>query len=94
MKKTPILIAALAVALITTAGACQEDPNDDRSDAAGGKEADRYEDTSDVTVWRNADDVPNIVTFCADGQMFWSTLSSDGYKQPAVGILPNRECGR
>lgn len=86
--------AALVAALVLTAGSCQEYPSQDRSDEAGGRTADDYADTSQVTVWRNVDNVPNIVTFCADNQMFWATLSVDGQRAPAVGILPDRECGR
>ena len=96
MKKRYLIPAALFVALVTTAGSCQEQPYDDRSSEAGGSEADNYADTTDVTVYRNVDDVPNVVSFCAGGVRFFSTLSSDGYKTPTLLTAPDafQDCQR
>ena len=97
MKKRYLIpAAALAVALVTTAGSCQETPSADRSDEAGGSDADNYSDTSDVTVYRNVDDAPNVISFCAGGVRFFSTLSSDGYKTPTLLAAPDdfQDCQR
>lgn len=84
MKKITVVIAVAGLAL----AGCGEYASQDRSEEAGGRGADSYADTSNVTVWRNVDNVPNIATFCADGQKFWATLSVDGQRAPAVGIIP------
>lgn len=75
MKKR-VLLAALAL-LSLTAAECTSADRADRS-------VDFTEDATEVTLVRNADDVPNVVLFCAGGERFASTLSSDGAKNPAL----------
>lgn len=87
------LWAGIAVAGVVLLGAQSCDtPSSDREN----KRADGYADVYDVTIWRNADDVPNVAMFCVDGMRFASTLSADGVKQPQLVRIPeqDRRCAR
>ena len=66
MKKVVIL----GVAVLALAG-CTENRKD------RGTGADDFGDVTNVKVWRNIDDAPNIVTFCADGRAWVATLNSE-----------------
>lgn len=77
-----LLVAALALT------ACEQTTRD-RSADAGGHNPDHTSDTTDVTVWRNIDNAPNVVGFCADGVRFYTTLSVDGQRQPALVVAPD-----
>jgi hypothetical protein len=80
-------LAATMVVLASTAGC---GATADRESGAG-RQVDRYEDATDITVWRSADDVPNVVTFCADGLRFVATLSVDGTRAPALLRVPEQD---
>jgi len=68
--KRRLLLIPLAFALV----ACGASATDDRQEG-NGKRPDEYKDVTKVTVWRNADSVPNLAFFCAEGHRFVSTLS-------------------
>lgn len=78
MSKTRSLMAAFAFAALSVLalGGCSE-VRMDRAAEAGGAEVDYFADSSEVTVWRSPDKVPNIVTFCADGRAWVTTLNSN-----------------
>lgn len=86
-------VAAGVLAVLALTG-CSEAAQDRESGA--GLAPDRIADASEVVVWRNADDVPNVVTFCADGLAWASTLSRDGTTSPQLLRLPERDarCAR
>lgn len=88
-KKTMMAALAAGVLALGLAG-CGSQPSDDRPNA----DADAYKDATKVTIWRNADGVPNVAIFCADGLRFAATLSSDGAKQPQLVRVPegDQEC--
>lgn len=73
-KKKVIAIVGLAL-IVPMLGGCWDNSHDRESGA--GMAADTFQDTSDVTVWRNADEVPNLATFCADGRAWVATLNSN-----------------
>lgn len=70
-----ITIFAFAGLSILALGGCSE-VRMDRAVEAGGAEVDYFADSSEVTVWRSPDKVPNIVTFCADGRAWVATLNA------------------
>lgn len=73
MRK-PLILALVGVGLVASLTACGESATDDRQGGAGSK-ADQTTDTDHVTVYRNADNVPNVAYFCAGGFAWASTLS-------------------
>lgn len=79
------------LAFLSTASGCDETPKSDRVE--GGAAADTYADVTDVTIWRNIDDVPNVAVFCAGDHMFAATLSGDGTRDPALVFMQERGCG-
>ena len=84
-------MAALAALLTATPvlllGACSDQPSDDRTN----KSADSFVDATKVVIVKNADQVPNVALFCADGLRFAATLSGDGAKQPQLVRVPERD---
>ena len=94
--KTRWVVAAGVAGFMVLGGAsgCEEVTQDRQSGA--GLKADNISDTTDVTVWRNIDGAPNVVTFCADGLAFAGTLSMDGARSPSILRLPelDQRCGR
>jgi len=52
-------------------------PATDDRQAPNGTRADFYDDATNVTVYRNADDVPNVATFCL-GTYGWAATLSGG----------------
>lgn len=91
-KPSVRLVLGLAVAgfLLLSAESC-DTPATDRSD----KQPDGFQDTTNVVIWKNADQVPNVATFCADKLAWAATLSSDGTKQPQLVRVPehDEQCG-
>ena len=71
------LLTLILVALIPLAGECDGSPTPvtDRSGPNGAK-ADTYADAQHVTVYRNADLVPNVATFCVGAYGFISTIKA------------------
>lgn len=92
MKK--ILIAgAFAVLALAGCGTATAD-----REGGSGKEPDAMRDATSVTVYRNADSVPNVALFCVGKLRFASTLSgSDAGENKAATIIriPEQdvECG-
>lgn len=84
MRITRVLLAAsLAVLpLATTCGTA----TDDRTGPSG-TQPDNFADATKVTVYRNANDVPNVATFCL-GQFGWaSTLSGTDAAENKTAVL-------
>lgn len=79
------IFAALAIAALLAVG-CGEMPTSDRQ-GEGGRRADEFGDVTDVTIWRNVDDVPNVAEFCAGEHEFVATLSADGTRSPELIYL-------
>lgn len=93
MKRTVGVLAGLALLL----AGCSEADNDRES--GSGKQPDLMTDATKVQIFRNADNVPNVVRFCADGRAFWSTLSGgdSNAKPPQLLRAPEEDfewCGR
>lgn len=87
-------LTALAVlaAFVATAGSCETATQDRQQ---GGNKADEYMDVTEVVVWRNIDNAPNVVGFCAEGVRLLATLSLDGARSPALVVAPDfaQTCG-
>jgi hypothetical protein len=78
-------LAAAGAALVLLLAGCSAADNDRES--GSGKAPDKLSDATRVEVFRNADNVPNVARFCADGHGFWSTLSGgdqSGTKPPQL----------
>lgn len=76
MYKTLIhasIVLAVLLPLETTSS-CTGDATGDRQ-APNGTRADAFADATHVTVYRNADNVPNVATFCLDDYGWAATLS-------------------
>lgn len=91
------LVAALAL-LFGLAAQCST-PVEDRS-GPNGAQPDGYQDATHVTVYRNADQVPNIATFCIGAYGFASTLKDtssggSGSAAPSLVRFPelDKTCG-
>jgi hypothetical protein len=87
------LVPMLTVLVLATSNSC--DPvTEDRQE--GGTKPDSVQDTTRVTVWRNVDNAPNVITFCADGLAFAATSSVDGQRAPNLIRLPEMDgrCGQ
>ncbi len=69
IKRAAALTATLTVALLGACSPAQQDrPN---------QTPDHTKDATEVTIWRNVDNVPNVSTFCAAGKGWITTLNSD-----------------
>ena len=90
MKRLLPAVLLLVALPVLTAGSCDA-PADDRPNIA----ADGFQDATNVIIWRNADQVPNVATFCADRLAWAATLSSDGAKTPNLLRVPEHDsrCG-
>lgn len=66
-KRIALLLGAAVLLAGCTTSAERED---------SGKPADTYADTSNVTVYRNVDNIPNVAMFCAGPYRFAATLNS------------------
>lgn len=94
MKRNKIIAGAIGVFLLLTAESCG--PSDDRSGTVGnGTKPDGYLDATNVIVFRNADDVPNVVLFCIGKFRFASTLSGSNTESAMLIRLPEDDvaCG-
>lgn len=76
MKPSHAALLASVALLVPLAGECSAPPTEDRQ-APNGTRADSYGDATHVTVYRNADQVPNIATFCL-GPYGWATTLKTG----------------
>lgn len=88
MKKLAVVLAA---GILLLAGCSQA--TEDRV-GGNGSSPDETVDATRVVVFRNADSVPNLAMFCADGLRFASTLSGgdDGANKASTVIrLPERD---
>lgn len=92
-----LAIAAIPLAVLLSASSCGAPATQDRT-SGGGKNPDLTADTTHVTVYLNADNVPNIALFCIDpgdghGPMaIMSTLSgtdTGGNKASAITRMPD-----
>ena len=84
------LTASLAL-LVPLANECASQPTADRQGPAG-TQPDNYQDAQHVTIYRNADLVPNVATFCVGQYGFIVTLktgsSSGADTSPALVRFP------
>jgi hypothetical protein len=71
-----MLVVAVVTLLMPLAGECST-PTADRQGPAG-TQPDGYQDAQHVTVYRNADTVPNVATFCLGRYGWASTLKASG----------------
>jgi len=69
-------VAVAAALLIPLVSGCPGQPTEDRQGPAG-TQPDNYQDAQHVTVYRNADTVPNVATFCLGAYGWASTLKND-----------------
>lgn len=69
MNRT-VVVMGVCIGVLTVS-ACSAN----RTDRGSG--ADDFKDVSQVTVWRNIDDAPNLVMFCADSRAWVATLNSE-----------------
>jgi len=89
MSKT-LRAAALAGAMVLLAG-CGASATDDRKSGKGSS-PDAYQDATLVTVFRNADNVPNVWEGCMGKHRYAGTLSSgDSGVNKASTIIRLRE---
>ena len=96
MKRTAGILAAVALSGALLAGCSST--TDDRS-TGNGKAADADKDVSNVIIWHNADNVPNVATFCVGQFHFATTLTGNGgaaSNKTSLVLLPDSEtaCGR
>ena len=68
------LVTAIGATVVLLAG-CGASATDDRK-GGNGANPDGYKDITNVIIYCNADNVPNLALWCADDHAFWSTLSS------------------
>lgn len=87
MKK--IITAGFAVAAAFTLAACGSAGGDRTS--GSGKGADAHQDVSKVTIWHNADEVPNVATFCVGKYRFASTLTGGKAESSMLVRLPEED---
>lgn len=76
----------IVLAVLLGAGSCDTALTDRAK-----QQPDGFQDATNVVVWRNADQVPNLVTFCADGLAWASTLSSNGMTNPNLLRLEEKD---
>jgi hypothetical protein len=93
-----VAVGLIGIALVLLLSACGSSATSDRPDSAGGKNPDTTAAATRVTVYLNADDVPNVALFCIGEMRFASTLSggdSGKDKSSALLRLPEQDgvCG-
>lgn len=89
MRITRARVAAvvfLTLTVLEAAPSCGSTTGD-RPAEAGGTQADAYKDAKHVTVYRNADNVPNVATFCIGTLGFASTLSGTDAAENKTAVL-------
>ena len=81
MKRALAIIATGAAVLVLSSCVAASD-----RESGSGDQPDKIIDTTNVIVYRNADKVPNVATFCAGAYAFVSTLSATdaGENKPAT----------
>lgn len=85
LKKTAA-IGAVALSFALALTGCSQTVGD--REGGAGKQADSYEDATEVKVYKNADNVPNVAFFCLDGFGWASTLSGgDSGKDKAAALI-------
>jgi len=83
-KLTTTILAVAALGLALTG--CSETVGD--REGGAGKGADSYEDATNVVVYKNADNVPNVAHFCLGDYGWASTLSGgDSGKDKASALV-------
>lgn len=91
MKRALAIIATgAAVLVLSSCGAASD------RESGSGDQPDKITDTTNVIVYRNADKVPNVATFCAGAYAFVSTLSATdaGENKPATLLrFPELDAG-
>lgn len=79
-------LPALAIGAVLLTGCATA--TQDRPDSAGGKEPDSTAAATQVTVYLNADNVPNVAFFCTGAIRWASTLSGgDSGKDKASTLV-------
>jgi hypothetical protein len=82
------LIAGLSIISLGACGSStKQSVNQDRANV----QPDSWGEATNVDAFKNADNVPTLVLFCAGGYRFYATLSSDGAKDPNLGRLPEQD---
>lgn len=83
-KNRVTVVMAVGTLVLSTA-ACAAMATDDRAGGSG-TQPDTFADATHVTVYRNADQVPNVATFCLGHYGWASTLSSgdQGANKPST----------
>lgn len=87
MRRSLVVLAVSVLAFIpleTTS--CDSTATGDRQ-APNGNRADFFKDAQHVTVYRNADDVPNVATFCLDQYGWAATLSGTDAAENKTAVL-------
>jgi hypothetical protein len=93
-----IAVGLIGIAIVLLLSSCGASAVKDRPDSAGGKNPDVTAAATKVTVYLNADSVPNVALFCIGDMRFASTLSggdSGKDKSSALLRLPEQDavCG-
>lgn len=84
--KRGLILGAAALGFTMLLTGCSQTVGD--REGGAGKQADSYEDATHVTVYKNADNVPNVAFFCLDGFGWASTLSGgDSGKDKAAALI-------
>ena len=82
-----VAVGLIGIALVLLLSACGSAVQD-RPDEAGGTEPDVLAAATKVTVYLNADSVPNVALFCIGEMRFASTLSGgDSGKDKSAALL-------
>lgn len=91
MKRAALAVTAAATLILLSACGAASD-----RESGSGDQPDKITDTTNVIVYRNADKVPNVATFCAGAYAFVSTLSATdaGENKPATLLrFPELDAG-
>lgn len=81
------LLGVVTLLPLETTSSCDTTPTGDRQ-APNGNRADFFKDAQKVTVYRNADSVPNVATFCLDSYGWAATLSgTDAAENKAATLV-------
>jgi hypothetical protein len=83
---TRLVLLAASALLIPLAGSCSS-ATEDRQGPAG-TQPDGFQDAQHVTVYRNADTVPNVATFCL-GRYGWASTLKSSDSSSGGGAAPS-----
>lgn len=78
-------VVLIGLTVLETAPSCGQATADRTS--GSGMQADSTKDATHVTVYRNADDVPNVATFCLGKYGWAATLSGTDAGENKAGTL-------